>query len=290
MPEDTTLAQHFEDDRGRLRAIAYRMLGSLDEADDAVQETWLRLSRTDTGDIENLTAWLTTVVGRVCLDALRARSSRREEPTNAYLPEPIVSSVDGVDPQHEMILADAVGLALYVVLEALSPAERVAFVLHDMFSVPFDDIAPIVDRTPAATRKLASRARGRVEQAPVPDPDLGRQREVVDAFLAASRDGNFDALVAVLDPDVVLRVDMAGGVSSLVRGAGEVARRALDFSQFAPFLHRVLVNGAMGVVAAPKGTVFSLTGFTVSGGKIVAMDILADPGRLRGVDATALGG
>jgi len=288
MGEDATLAQRFEDNRGRLRAVAYRMLGSLDEADDAVQETWLRLSRTGTGDINNLTGWLTTVVGRVCLDMLRSRVSRREEPMAAQLPEPIVSPVDGVDPQQQVILADSIGLALYVVLETLTPPERLAFVLHDMFAVPFDDIAPIVGRTPAATRKLASRARSRIELAPVPDPDLDNQREVVDAFLAASRNGDFEALVAVLDPDVVLRVDAAGGVSTLVRGAGEVARRALDCSQFAPYLHRVLVNGAMGVAAAPKGKVFSLTGFTVSGGKIVAMDILADPERLSRVDLTGV--
>lgn len=287
MREDSTLTERFEGNRGRLRAVAYRMLGSLDEADDAVQETWLRLNRAETGDIQNLTAWLTTVVGRVCLDALRSRVSRREEPM-AALPEPIVSPLEGVDPQHQMILGESIGLALYVVLETLTPPERVAFVLHDMFAVPFDDIAPIVGRTSAATRKLASRARSRVQQAPVPDPDLNKQREIVDAFLAASRSGDFDALVAVLDPDVVLRVDAAGGVSTLVRGASEVARRALDFSQLAPYLHRVLVNGAMGVVAAPKGKVFSLTGFTVSRGRVVAMDILADPERLRRLDVTAL--
>jgi len=289
MGQNTTLAHRFEGHRGRLRAVAYRMLGSLEEADDAIQETWLRLSRTESGDIRDLAAWLTTVVARVCLDVLRSRESRREEPMAAHLPEPIVSPVDGVDPQQQMILADAIGLALYVVLDALTPPERVAFVLHDMFAVPFEDIAPIVGRTPAATRKLASRARSRVQGAPVPDPDLGHQREAVDAFLAASRDGDFDALVAVLDPDVVLRVDAAGGVSTLVRGAGEVARRALDFSQFAPYLHRLLVNGAMGVVTAPKGKIFSLTGFTVSGGKIVAMDILADPKRLHRIDPTTLG-
>jgi RNA polymerase sigma-70 factor (ECF subfamily) len=289
MEENASLARRFEADRGRLRAVAYRMLGSLDEAEDAVQETWLRLGRTDAGDIRNLTAWLTTVVGRVCLDALRSRESRREEPIAAQLPEPIVSPLEGVDPHHEVILGHAIGLALYVVLETLTPPERVAFVLHDMFAVPFDDIAPIVGRTSAAARQLASRARRRVEQAPVPDPDLGNQRKVVDAFLAASREGDFDALVAVLDPDVVLRVDAAGGVSALVRGAAQVAGRALDFKQLAPHLRLVLVNGALGVIAAPKERVFSLTGFTVSGGKIVAMDILADPERLRRLDLTALG-
>lgn len=289
MEASATLAQRFDENRGHLRAVAYRMLGSLDEADDAVQEAWLRLSRTDSSEIQNLTAWLTTVVGRVCLDVLRSRASRREEPLAERLPEPIVSPVGGVDAQHQMILGDSIGLALYVVLETLKPAERVAFVLHDMFAVPFDDLAPIVGRTPTATRKLASRARRRVQQAPVPDPDLNNQRKVVDAFLAASRDGDFEALVSVLDPEVVLRVNAAGGVSTLVRGAGEVARRALDFSKLAPYLHGVLVNGAMGVVAAPNRKVFSLTGFTVSGGKIVAMDILADPERLGRIDLTALG-
>jgi RNA polymerase sigma-70 factor (ECF subfamily) len=289
MADGALLAQRFEQNRGHLRAVAYRMLGSLSEADDAVQETWLRLSRTEAGDIENLTAWLTTVVGRVCLDLLRSRKSRREEPIEVHLPEPIVSRPDGVDPEHRLLLADAVGLALFVVLETLTPAERVAFVLHDMFAVPFDDIAPIVGRTPTATRKLASRARRRVQEAPVPDPDLDQQREVVEAFLAASREGDFESLVAVLDPEVVLRVEGAGAVSRIVRGASEVARQALAFSRFAPFLRRVLVNGAMGVVAAPEGKVFSLTGFTVSGGKIVAMDILADPERLRRIDLEVLG-
>ncbi|HXV62269.1 MAG TPA: RNA polymerase sigma factor SigJ [Vicinamibacteria bacterium] len=289
MGEHTVLAERFEENRSRLRAVAYRMLGSLNEADDAVQEAWLRLSRTQAGDIQNLNAWLTTVVGRVCLDLLRLRKSRREEPMEVYLPEPIVSPLEGVDPENQALLADSVGLALFVVLESLSPAERVAFVLHDMFDVPFDDIASIVGRTPTAARKLASRARGRVQQAPVPDSDLDRHREIVDAFLAASRDGDLEAIVAVLDPEVVLRVDAARGASKVVRGASEVARQALSFSQFAPFLRRLLVNGAMGVVAAPQGKVFSLTGFTVRDGKIVAMDILADPERLRRIDFSALG-
>lgn len=289
MSERALLAERFEENRGHLRAVAYRMLGSLSEADDAVQEAWLRLSRTEAADIQNLPAWLTTVVGRVCLDLLRSRKARHEEPMEVHLPEPIVRPVEGVDPEHQALLADSVGLALFVVLETLSPAERVAFVLHDTFGIPFDDIAPIVGRTPTAARKLASRARRRVQEAPVPDPDLGAQREVVDAFLAASRDGDFEALVAVLDPEVVLRVDSAEAVSRVVRGASEVARQALAFSQFAPFLRPVLVNGAMGVLTVPDGKVFSLTGFTVKGGKIVAMDILADRERLGRIDLTALG-
>ncbi|HSF15181.1 MAG TPA: RNA polymerase sigma factor SigJ [Vicinamibacteria bacterium] len=290
MGEQAVLAERFEENRGRLRAVAYRMLGSLSEADDAVQEAWLRLSRTEADDIQNLTAWLTTVVGRVCLDLLRSRKSRREEPMEVHLPEPIVSPLEGVDPEHQALLADSVGLALFVVLETLSPAERVAFVLHDMFEFPFDDIASIVGRSPTAARQLASRARRRVQRAPVPDSDLDHQREVVEAFLTASRDGDLEALVAVLDPEVELRVDAARSASKVVRGASEVARQALAFSQFAPFLRRVLVNGAMGVVAAPQGRVFSLTGFTVRDGKIVAMDILADLERLRRIDFSVLGG
>lgn len=290
MAERDTLTERFEENRGQLRAVAYRLLGSLSEADDAVQEAWLKLSGADAGEIRNLSAWLTTVVGRVSLDRLRSRESRREEPMGVRLPDPIVSSVDGVDPEDEALLGESVGLALHVVLEALSPAERVAFVLHDMFAVPFDDIAPIVDRTPAAARKLASRARRRVEEAPAPDPDLDRQREVVDAFLAASREGDFDALVAVLDPEVVLRVDGGpGGVSRMVRGADDVARGALAFSKFAPHQRVVLVNGVVGVLTAPQGKAFSLTGFTVTDGKVVAMDILADPERLGRIDLTELG-
>lgn len=289
MGEHALLAARFEENRAHLRAVAYRMLGSVSEAEDAVQEAWLRLSRTDAGDIQNLTGWLTTVVGRVCLDLLRSRKWRREEPMEVHLPEPIVSRIEGADPEDQALLGDSVGLALFVVLETLSPSERVAFVLHDMFAIAFDDIAPIVGRTPSATRKLASRARHRVQGAPVPDSNLDRQREVVDAFLAASRDGDFEALVAVLDPDVVLRVDAAEAVSRIVRGAREVARQALAFSRFAPFLRRVLVNGAVGVVAAPEGKVFSLTGFTVTDGKIVAMDILADPERLHRIDLASLG-
>src|SRR3954454_25011282 len=220
MDERDWLAERFEDNRAHLRAVAYRMLGSLSEADDAVQEAWLRLNRTDASEIENLGGWLTTVVARVSLNVLRSRTSRREEPLGVHVPEPVVDRADGTDPEHEALLADSVALPLLVVLQTLSPAERLAFVLHDMFAVPYDEIAPIVDRSPEATRQLASRARRRVQgERTVPDPDLDRQREVVEAFLAASREGDFQALVAVLDPDVVLRQDLGGGVRREVRGA-----------------------------------------------------------------------
>jgi RNA polymerase sigma-70 factor (ECF subfamily) len=284
------LAQEFEAHRTRLRAVAYRMLGSVSEADDAVQESWLRLSRSDNAEIENLGGWLTTVVARVSLDMLRTRKSRREE-LGPHVPEPIVSSEDGVDPEHEAVLADSVGLALLVVLETLEPRERLAFVLHDMFGVPFDQIAPLVERTPAAARQLASRARRRVRgSAPVPDPDLDRQREVVDAFLAAAREGEFDALVAVLDPDVVLRVD--GGAlrpSRETRGAEEVARGALTFRRLAPSAKPALINGAAGfVVIRPDGRPFAVAGFTVADGKVAEIDLLTDPERLAGLDLTVL--
>jgi len=298
------LAERFEANRGQLRAVAYRMLGSVSEADDAVQEAWLKLSRSDAGAIDNLAAWLTTVVGRVCLDMLRSRTSRREDPLGVhgtggngdevYLPEPIVSAEGGVDdPEQQALLADSVGLALLVVLETLAPAERLAFVLHDMFAVPFDEIAPIVDRTPAAARQLASRARRRVQgAAPVPDPDLGRQREVVDAFLAAARDGSFAALLAVLDPDVVLRADVGAGPFGLARevhGAEAVAGRALMFSRASQYAVPALVNGAAGIVAVEDGRPVSVLGFTVTDGLIVAIDILADPERLTGLDLAVLG-
>ncbi len=290
---DESLAHRFEENRGRLRAVAYRMLGSLSEAEDAVQEAWLRLSRSGGDGVENLSGWLTTVVGRVCLDMLRSRSSRREDPLDPGLPDPVVSSAEGTDPEHEALLADSVGLALLVVLETLPPAERLAFVLHDMFAVPFDEIAPIVDRTPATARQLASRARRRVQgAAPVPEPDLSRQREVVDAFLAASRGGDFEALVAVLDPDVVLRADYGSlrtGASKLLRGARVVASQAVTFSKFAPLAQPVLVNGQAGLLTAPNGRPFSLMAFTVSGGKIVEIDILADPERLGRLGLAALG-
>ncbi|MCW3047841.1 MAG: polymerase, sigma-24 subunit, subfamily [Solirubrobacterales bacterium] len=293
MDEREYLVQQFEGHRGHLRAVAYRMLGSVTEADDALQESWLRLSRSDTSGVENLGGWLTTVVARVCLDMLRSRKSRREEPLGAHLPEPIVSREDGVDPEHEALLADSVGLALLVVLETLAPAERLAFVLHDMFAVPFDEIAPIVGRSPAAARQLASRARRRVQgAAPAPDVDLARQRQVVDAFLAASRGGDFEALVALLDPDVVLRVDRGAvrpGASREVRGAAAVAAQVLTFApRLARFARPALVNGAAGYVVAPRGRPLAVTGFTVANGKIVAMDVLADPARLRELDLTVL--
>jgi RNA polymerase sigma factor (sigma-70 family) len=291
MDERELLAERFEENRAHLRAVAYRMLGSLSEADDAVQEGWLRLNRSDTSTVENLGGWLTTVVARVCLDMLRTRAARREDPMPAHVPDPIVSRDDGANPEQEALLADSVGLALLVVLEMLPPAERLAFVLHDMFAVPFDEIATIVDRSPAAARQLASRARKRVQgAAPTPDADVTRQREVVDAFFAAARDGNFDALVAVLDPDVVLRSD-AGPLrpeSVVVRGAAAVAGQALMFAGRGPFVRAALVNGAAGVVVAPGGTPVSVMGFTVVGGKIVAIDSLTDPDRLRDLDLTML--
>ncbi|GAA4534824.1 RNA polymerase sigma factor SigJ [Amycolatopsis samaneae] len=292
MDENEFLAERFEAHRTHLRAVAYRMLGSLSEADDAVQEAWFRLHRADTGEVENLGGWLTTVVGRVCLDMLRSRKARREEPLGVHVPEPLVSRADGLDPEQEVMLADSVGLALLVVLEMLAPAERLAFVLHDMFGVPFDDVAGIVGRSPAATRQLASRARRRVQStAPAPDADLDRQREVLDAFLAASRGGDFEALVAVLDPDVVLRADLgatAEGLAAVVRGAENVAKRALMFSQIAQFARPALVNGAAGLVTIHDGKLAGVMGVTVRDGRIVAIDILADPERLAGMDLAVL--
>jgi RNA polymerase sigma factor (sigma-70 family) len=292
MDEHKWLAERFEANRAHLRAVAYRMLGSQSEAEDAVQESWLRLSRSDTSGVHNLGGWLTTVVARVCLDMLRSRKSRREEPLGTHLPEPVVSLLgreDGMNPEQEALLADSVGLALLVVLETLAPAERLAFVLHDMFAVPFDEIAPIVGRSPTAARQLASRARRRVQGAPtVPDADLARQREVVDAFFAAARGGDFEALLAVLDPDVVARADQgapgAPGASREVRGAREVAEQALTFSQFAQFAKPALVNGAAGVVAGAGGRLFAVMGFTVRRGKIVEIDVIANPARLRQLD------
>ena len=289
MDERDWLAERFEEHRARLRAVAYRMLGSLSEADDAVQETWLRLSRTDADEVENLGGWLTTVVARVSLNMLRARSTRREEPLGAF-PEPIVDRVDEIDPEHEALLADSVGLALLVVLETLSPPERLAFVLHDMFAVPFAEIATIVDRSPEATRQLASRARRRVRgRRTVPDADLDTQREVLDAFLAAAREGDFDALVAVLHPDVVLRADAgrAGGVRE-VRGAETVASQALGYSRLDLDIRPALINGALGAVSIRDGAPFSVGAFTVSGGRIVELYFLTDPERLRRLDLTIL--
>jgi RNA polymerase sigma factor (sigma-70 family) len=291
MDQDDWLAERFQAHRTHLRAVAYRMLGSLSEADDAVQEAWLRLGRADTSGVENLGGWLTTTVARVCLDMLRARRSRREEPLEARLPDPVLSRDGQLDPEQQALLAEGVGLALLVVLETLAPAERLAFVLHDMFAVPFDQIGPIVGRSPAAARQLASRARRRVQgSAPPPDADLTRQRAVVDAFLAAARGGDFDALLAVLDPDVVLRSDRAAlpGGSVVVRGAAAVARQALSFSRFAPFARPVLVNGTAGIVAVPGGRPFAVLGFTVRRGKVVEILILADPERLRRLDLSVL--
>jgi len=288
MDEHDWLAQRFEAHRTHLRTVAYRMLGSIGEADDAVQEAWMRLSRSDADDIENLGGWLTTVVARVCLDTLRSRTSRREEPLATRVPDPIVSRADGTDPEHEALLADSVGLALLAVLETLSPAERLAFVLHDTFAVPFNEIAPIVGRSPTAARQLASRARRRVRGADtVPDADLIRQQEVVDAFLAASREGDFEALLALLDPDVVLRIDggaVRAGLSREVRGVRAVAEQTLTFSRLSPFVRPALVNGAAEVVVAPRGRLFAVMGFTVRRGKIVEIDVLADPARLRQLD------
>jgi RNA polymerase sigma-70 factor (ECF subfamily) len=291
MHEHDWLTERFEEHRAHLRAVAYRMLGSVSEAEDAVQEAWLRLSRADTSDVENLGGWLTTVVSRVCLNRLRSRKSRREEPMVVYVPDPIVSREDETDPEHEAQLVDSVGLALLVVLDALAPAERLAFVLHDMFAVPFEQIAGIVGRSPAAARQLASRARRRVQGAATPDVDLTRQREVVDAFFAAARDGDFDALVAVLDPDVVLRSDGGAarpGVSVVVQGAEAVAKRAVTFARLSPFVRRALVNGAAGVVVAPGGRPVSVMGFTVRGGRIVEIHAVADPDRLRQLDLPVL--
>ena len=290
MNEHEWMAGRFEEHRGRLRAVAYRMLGSLSEADDAVQETWLRLSRSNRSDIDNLGAWLTTVTARVSLNMLRSRNTRREEPLGVRLPEPIVDPADGVDPEHEALLADSVGLALLVVLEKLNPAERLAFVLHDMFAVPFDDIAPIVGRSPQAARQLASRARRRVRGAtPAPDADRAAQREVVDAFLTAARDGDFDALVAVLHPDVMLRADGGpAGTSREVRGAQQVARQAMGYARLGLVARPALINGVAGVVSLLDGRPFSVGAVTVRGGRIVEIDILADPERLARLDLTVL--
>ncbi len=289
MDEREWLAERFEEHRTRLRAVAYRMLGSVSEADDAVQEAWVRLNRSDADEIENLGAWLTTVVGRVSLNMLRSRASRREQPFDVRVPEPIVDRADGTDPEHEALLADSVGLALLVVLETLSPAERLAFVLHDIFAVPFEEIAPIVDRSPEAARQLASRARRRVRaEKTVPDPDLEAQREVVEAFQAAARDGDFDRLVAVLDPDVVLRADLGAAGSREVRGAEAVASQAVFYEQLGLDMKPALINGAVGVVTMRDGQPFSVGAFTVRDGRIVEMDWLGDPERLRELDLTIL--
>jgi RNA polymerase sigma-70 factor (ECF subfamily) len=293
MNDQDWLAERFESHRNHLRAVSYRILGSVSEADDAVQEAWLRLSRTEATEIENLGAWLTTVVARVSLNTLRSRRTRREEPLGVHMPDPIVSGTDSVDPADEALLADSVGLALLIVLDTLSPTERLAFVLHDMFDVPFEEIAPIIGRSPAASRQLASRARRRVRGQPTaPDTDLEQQRQVVAAFMAAAREGDFDGLVAVLDPDAVLRADQGAlsGGSHEVRGAEEIAGRALMFARVDLETRLVVINGAQGAVALKDGQLFSISGFTIRGGRIVEMDILADPERLAQFDLAALDG
>ena len=294
MTESDWLAEGFEENRARLRAVAYRMLGSLAEADDAVQEAWLRFSRSGADGVDNLGAWLTTIVARVCLNMLRSRKARREEPMGVHVPDPIITRDDGTNPEEEALLADSVGLALQVVLETLTPAERLAFILHDMFDLPFDEIAPIVGRPPATARQLASRARRRVRGADVraPETDIARQRAVVDAFFAAAHRGDFDALVAVLDPDVVLRSD--GGTarpeaSMVLRGAEAVARRTLAIASPAAPKRPALVNGAAGVVITVGEQVFAVMGFTVSRGKVVEIDAIVDPERLLRLDLAGLG-
>jgi RNA polymerase sigma-70 factor (ECF subfamily) len=292
MSEGDWPAQAFEKHRPQLRAVAYRMLGSTSEAEDAVQEAWLRLSRSDASEIENLGGWLTTVVARIALNMLRSRNARREQPIDVRVPDPIVDRADGTDPEHEALLADSVGLALLVVLETLRPAERLAFVLHDMFGVPFDEIGPLVERSPEAARQLASRARRRVRAAnPVPDSDLDAQREVVGAFLAAAREGDLERLVAVLHPDVVLRADFGpAGASREVRGADAVISESRAYARLGLVARTAIVNGAIGVVATRDGQPFSIGGMVVREGRIVEIDILADPERLAGIDLSFLAG
>src|SRR5262252_5045892 len=291
MPTPEWLAEQFEQHRAHLRAVAYRMLGSASEAEDAVQESWIRLGRADVSDVENLRGWLTTVVARVCLDLLRTRTSRREDPSDAHVPDPVITRADR-DPESDALLADSVGLALLVVLERLEPAERLAFVLRDVFGMTFEEIAPVVDGSPVATRQLASRARRRVQgQAPTSDADPQQQRRVLDAFLAAARDGDFQGLVSVLDPDVVLRADGGAlrGASRVVHGADAVAAQAATFSKLGLTNHVVLVNGSIGIVSRrPDGRPFSVLGFTIAGGKIVEINILADPERLSRLDLSAI--
>ena len=292
MDDQEWLAKQFEAKRAYLQAVAYRMLGSLSEADDAVQEAWLHFSHSDASDIQNLGGWLTTIVARVCLDMLRSRKSRRELPLNGPLAETVVSRQAGVDPEREALLADSVGLALLVVLEKLSPAERLAFVLHDLFAIPFVEIAPILGRSPAAARQLASRARHRLRGgATVPDSDLTRQHEVVEAFLAAARRGDFEALLAALDPDVLVRADRAAvpaGATREVRGARAVAEQALLFSRRARFAQPAFVNGAIGVVVAPRGQLIMVMAFKFTSQRIAEVDIIADPAHLRQIDLAVL--
>ncbi|MGW4026521.1 RNA polymerase sigma factor SigJ [Streptomyces sp. NPDC005009] len=285
--DEELLAERFEEHRGHLKAVAYRMLGSLTEAEDAVQEAWLRLGRTDTGDIGNLGGWLTTVTGRICLDLLRSRTARREQPMDEmFVPDPVVRPLSQVDPEQEALHADSVGVAMLVVLEKLEPDERLAFVLHDMFAVPFDDIAPVVERSPAATRQLASRARRRVrDTTPPSDPDLGRQKQVLEAFMAAARGGDFEALVAVLHPDVVLRADagaLVRGVagSKILRGAKTVAESAMMFARYTADGRMALVNDSLGLLSVVDGRIRSIMSVTITDNRITGMYILADPDRL----------
>jgi len=294
MDDNQWLADRFEEHRARLRAVAYRILGSLSDADDAVQETWLRLNRAGADEVGNLGGWLTTVVARVCLNMLRSRGRRREQSLGLRLPDPVVSPDGALQPDEEALLAEGVGLALLVVLDTLSPAERVAFVLHDLFDLPFEEVAPLVGRSPAAARQLASRARRRVRGAgpPVPDPDLARQRAVVDAFFRAARGGDLEGLVAVLHPEVVLRADFGArrpAAPRVVRGAEAVARQAQLAALPGAHLHPALVNGAAGVVVTVNGRPFAVLGFVVAGGRIVEIDALADPGRVPGIAAAVLG-
>jgi RNA polymerase sigma factor (sigma-70 family) len=288
MDERDWLAERFQVHRPRLRAVAYRMLGSTSEADDAVQEAWIRLSRSNAGAIDNLEAWLVTAVGRVALNMLRSRRTRREEPLDARLPDPILDRANGIDPEHEALLADSVGLALLVVLETLTPAERLAYVLHDMFSVPFEEIGAILERSPEAARQLASRARRRLRGADItPEAGAVAQRHVVDAFLAAAREGDFDALLAVLDPDIVVRDDSGSGTIAEVRGAHTVARRAMAASRLDLVARPALVNGAPGWISLRNGELFAIAALTTHNGRITTMDVLRDPARLARLDLTA---
>lgn len=285
MVEPGPLVEEFEKNRPRLRGIAYRMLGSLTEAEDAVQDAWLRLSQSDVSGVQDLSAWMTTIVARICLNALRSRNARREEPVGVHVPDPVISDADSVTPEDEALLADAVGLALHVVLQSLAPAERLAFVLHDMFGLPFDEISSLIGRRTATTRKLASRARRRVRavEVPVPDRDTGRQRAVVAAFFAAARRGEFDALLAVLDPGAVLRSDAGPtrpAASMVLRGAADISERALRFARRSVLVRPVLVNGAAGAIVTEHGRLVSVMGFTISRGKITEIDVIADPDRL----------
>jgi RNA polymerase sigma-70 factor (ECF subfamily) len=290
MNERDYLAERFEEHRTHLRGVAYRMLGSVSEVDDAVQEAWLRLSRADTTGIDNLGGWLTTVVARVCLDMLRSRQSRREEPFTPDAPEPVASGTRGSSPEQEALLADSVGLALLVVLDRLTPAERLAFVLHDMFAVPFEEIATIVGRSPEAARQLASRARRRVRGGGAPDPDLVQQREVVDAFISALRAGDFEGLLAVLDPDLVVRADMAvpSGAPTEIRGAAAWAKGAVAYGHLAQLTRPALVDGAIGVVVAPRGELVRALRFTISNGKITEIEVIGDPARLGALDVASV--